>query len=110
MIALSPTNAEPAPGSWSFSDSPTSPSLGTCPRPSYHVTLTSPPAVRDVPGNVYTILDRFAQVSLFSGGASASIVRGAVSSSAMNTGSKMGHPKSPSCPVLKSCQARQFQG
>ena len=38
------------------------------------------------------------------------IVVGDVNSNAINTGSRMWHAKSPSCPVLKSCHARQFQG
>ena len=48
------------------------------------------------------------QISRLMGGVSARIESGAVSRSAMNTGSRMWQPKSPSWPLEKSCQARQL--
>ena len=74
------------------------------------MTDTVGPAVRRVPGNSQVTRDFVDQVSRFTGAASARTVRGAVSSTAMNTGSRMWQPKSPSWPLEKSCQARQLKG
>ena len=105
-----PMIAEPLPGRTTSAASERRSCVGTCPSPSYQWTFTVGPAVRFVPGNSQLTSDLSAHTSRFTPGDEARTVRGAVSSRAMKTGSRMWQPKSPSWPLEKSCQARQLKG
>src|SRR5438105_1503370 len=67
---FSPTSTEPDPGSLLF-PTPSPSTAGTCPAPSYHVSLSTLPAVCLVPGNSYTTFAFFVHTSRLIGGASA---------------------------------------
>src|SRR5438034_3781180 len=110
MEPFSPTNSEPDCGNFTLSATLRRSRGGILPAPSYQVTFSVLPAVRDVPGNSYSTTDHLYQTSWFSGDDSPRIVFGVVSSMAMNTGSRMWQPKSPSWPLEKSCHARQLCG
>src|SRR5437764_3104559 len=110
MKPFSPMNSEPEPGNFTLSATPRRSRGGILPAPSYHVTFSVLPAVREVPGNSYSTTDHLYQTSRLSGDDCPRMVVGAVSPIAMNTGSRMWQPKSPSWPLEKSCHARQFQG
>src|SRR5438067_2090501 len=107
---FSPMSNEPAFGNFTLSATPSRSRGGYLPAPSYQVTFTVFPAVRGVPGKSYSTTDHLYQTSRLSGDDSPRMNMGAVSPSAMNTGSRMWQPKSPSWPLEKSCHARQFHG
>src|SRR5262249_18836874 len=110
MDPFSPTKRDPEPGSFTLSPTPSRSRGGSLPWPSYHETFRVLPAARSVPGKAYSTTDHLSQTSRLNGDDGPRIVVGAVSPSAMNTGSRMWQPKSPSWPLEKSCHARQLWG